>query len=191
MKHPRKSQSKSSEAVATVAPPEPTAAKDVWTEALTRSANVIDLAVLELGESTEFSRSCWIAAIRDFAAESRPMPAPNEAAAPEAASPWPQAPAVSPAEQVDIFELQRQMLELESQAPQIPCDSTACTSNLDDLEVLQQDRDQLAVQLKSQQESSAQAAHEAAEVKNRLDGLTAEFEIISAEAAQLRSDHDG
>src|SRR6266446_6273011 len=165
MKHPRKSQSKSSEAVATVAPPEPTA-KDVWTEALTRSANVIDLAVLELGESTEFSRSCWIAAIRDFAAESRPIPAPNQGAAPEAASPWPRAPAVSAAEHGDIFELQRQMLEVESQAPQIPCDSTACTSNLDDLEVLQQDRDQLAVQLKSQQESSAQAAHEAAEVKN-------------------------
>src|SRR5438552_719667 len=82
------------------------------------------------------------------------------------------------------------MLEIESQVPQIPCDSTACTSNLDDLEVLQQDPDQLAVQLKSQQESSAQAAHEAAEVKNRLDGLTAEFELISAEAAQQRSDRE-
>src|SRR6185295_10456705 len=51
-------------------------------------------------------------------------------------------------------------------------------------------REQLAVQLKSEQQSSAQAAHQATEVENRLDGLTVELELISAEAAQLRSDRE-
>src|SRR6185436_6917793 len=51
-------------------------------------------------------------------------------------------------------------------------------------------QEQLAVQLKSEQQSSAQAAEEAEEVKNRLDGLTAELELINAEAAQLRSDRE-
>src|SRR5204862_6237335 len=45
-------------------------------------------------------------------------------------------------------------------------------------------RDQFANQLKSEQQSAAKAA---TEEKNRLDGLTAELELSSAEAAQLRS----
>src|SRR5207344_1070873 len=51
-------------------------------------------------------------------------------------------------------------------------------------------QDQLAVQLESEQQSSAQAARQAAEVTNRLDGLTVELELISAESAQLRSDRE-
>jgi len=41
-------------------------------------------------------------------------------------------------------------------------------------------REQLALELKSEQQSSAQAAHQAAEVKTRLDGLTAELERVNA-----------
>jgi chromosome segregation ATPase len=55
-------------------------------------------------------------------------------------------------------------------------------------------RDQLGVQLKSEQQSSAeaaqQAARHAAEIKNRLEGVTAELKSVSAEAAKLRSDRE-
>src|SRR5206468_879190 len=52
------------------------------------------------------------------------------------------------------------------------------------------DRDRLAVELKSEQASSAQSAQQAAEEENRVDGLTVELELINAEAAQLRSDRE-
>src|SRR5262249_23163913 len=49
---------------------------------------------------------------------------------------------------------------------------------------------QVGGELKSEEQSSAQAADQAAEVKNRLDGLTTELELAIAEAAQLRSDRE-
>jgi chromosome segregation ATPase len=51
-------------------------------------------------------------------------------------------------------------------------------------------RDELAVQFQSEQQSSAQAAEQVAEVEQRLVGLTAELELIRAEAEQLRSERE-
>jgi len=166
--------SKSFGPVATVTPPVLIAMEDMSPGAVTQPANVDDLAVLKLGEPMEFSRDCWIAAIQDLAAESRLMPAPNNAPVSQGASPWQEAPAaVSPAEQLTAFELET------TKAQDTELKQSACCA-----------WDQLVVQLESEQQSSAQAAHQAAEVTNRLDGLTVELELINAEAAQLRSDRE-
>src|SRR5436190_6067068 len=77
MKSVEKSKAKSFGTVAPVAAPVPTATKGVSSGVVAPPLNADDLAVLELGELTEFSRDCWIAAIQDLAGESRLRPAPK------------------------------------------------------------------------------------------------------------------
>src|SRR6185436_9097295 len=93
MKRVDKSRAKSFGPVAPVAAPAPPAINEVSSGAVISPA---DVDLLALGESTEFSRYCWIAALQDLAAESRPKPAPNKAEG-------------APAEQPKAFEVQKQI----------------------------------------------------------------------------------
>src|SRR4029077_13042183 len=92
------------------------------------------------------------------------------------------------------LQIRQQLDDANTSAQKLEADRTAALEGSmrlkSELEKACCAREQLAVQLKTEQQSSAQAAHQAAEVQNRLDGLTVELELISAEAAQLRSDRE-
>src|SRR4029077_13967881 len=92
------------------------------------------------------------------------------------------------------LQIRQQLDDANTSAQKLEADRTAALEGSmrlkSELEKACCARDQLAVQLKSEQQSSAQAAHQAAEVQDRLEGLTGELELISAEAAQLRSDRE-